>query len=408
MNRRFFCIRRAMAVCLIVALAACTACAEDLVELSCGRVEFLNYQCTMPDGRLLLTGGTRRAESGGDAAWIMCLNTDRSVSWEYISRKDGYTAADYAAVLPDGTAAVVMENYPEKRAVMFFTPDGKKARKKLNLKKKRGNVCAAGPSFIMFYDSDSDEPTDWRYTTFLYDWTGKETGRYDGVILRGGYGFMVSAGDEFLMYGQDTMFNSRAMIQKLDGPQGNVVWETVLDRQEPGTDTAVLDYVLKTADGGYIAWLREGKPGEADSPYVWTHSMVKFDAEGHVEWIRGKELNGLHGKMLEYGGKIGIMYEESSRIDASRTIHWYNTDGTELGTTELKLDPKEFTVLRDYLEPEEAGEQKTSFVDQLQFIPMEDGLWAMATCFAATDVGGGSFATVYDSQEIVMFRIPVL
>ena len=92
-------MKKSVIILIVILLGiSVTFCAASdqpgaLVELSCGKVEYLNYQCTLPDGRLLLTGGTRRDECGGDAAWIMCLNTDRTVSWEYISRKDGYTSA---------------------------------------------------------------------------------------------------------------------------------------------------------------------------------------------------------------------------------------------------------------------------------------------------------------------------
>ena len=63
-------------------------------------------------------------------------------------------------------------------------------------------------------------------------------------------------------------------------------------------------------------------------------------------------------------------------------------------------------MLRDYLEPETAGEKRTTIVDQQQFITMEDGLWVMATCWVALDLGEEGFRTIFDSQEIVMFRIP--
>ena len=63
-------------------------------------------------------------------------------------------------------------------------------------------------------------------------------------------------------------------------------------------------------------------------------------------------------------------------------------------------------MLRDYLEPETAEEKRTTIVDQKQFIPMDDGLWVLATCFAANDLGEERFSTIYDSQEIILFRIP--
>ena len=407
LKRHFRIIMCCFALCLSLSMMTGTACAE-MTELSCGKVEYLEYQCTLQDGRLLLTGGTRRDECGGDAAWIMCLNTDRTVSWEYISRKDGFTAAEGAAVLQDGTIAVLMEDYPEKRALMFFTPDGKKARKKLDLKKKRGNVYAVTPSFIMTYDAVSNKQGEFSYSTFLYSLKGGEITHYDGLIMRNGYGFLASGDDGYILYGQDTLYNSHAAIQKLDGSLKKTQWETVLDRQLPGSDTAVLDSVLKTNDGGYVCWLKERIPGEEEaSPFEWKYLLVKFSADGNLLWVKDREAPAQStGPMFLYDGKIGILCEDSSRIDASRHIRWIDESGAELGPTEIRLDPADFTVLRNYLEPENAEEKRTTIVDQQQFFDMEDGLWTLATCCAAQDYGEDGFSVIFDSQEIVMFRIP--
>ena len=381
---------------------------EALVELSCGKVEYLNYQCTLPDGRLLLTGGTRRDEYNGNAAWIMCLNKDRTVSWEYISRKDGYISAEEAGVLTDGTIAVIMEDYPTKRAAMFFTPDGKKARKKLDLKKLRGTVYTVTPSFIMTYDSVSKNADDYRHMTFLYDWKGKEITRYDGLIMKDGYGFIAQSNDDCVFYGHDKVFNGHAMIQKLNRSLDKVLWETVLDWQLPDTDTAEFTCVLKTSDGGYYAWLREGRPGKEElSSYEYDYLLAKLDAEGRLLWLKDKEEYGQDtGLLFQYDGKVGILCEDSYQIDASRYICWLDYDGKKLGTTKIQLDPDDFKVLRDYLKPETAEEKRTTIVDQQQFIPMDDGLWVMATCFVANDLGEEGFSTIYDSQEIIMFKIP--
>lgn len=381
---------------------------EELVELSCGKVEYLNYQCTLPDGRLLLTGGTGRDEYHGDAAWIMCLNKDRTVSWEYISRKDDYISAGEAVVLNDGIIAVIMENYPKKRAAMFFTPDGKKARKNLDLKKLRGTVYTVTPSFIMTYDSVSKNADDARCMTFLYDWKGKEITRYDGLIMKNGYGFMAQSNNDCVFYGHDHVFNGHAMIQKLNRSSDKVLWETVLDWQLPDTDTAEFTGVVKTGDGGYIAWLQEGRPGKEELSFYEYHDfLVKLDGEGRLLWLKDKEEYGQDaGLLFRYDGKVGILCEDSCQIDASRYICWLDDDGKKLGSTKIQLAPENFKVLRHYLEPETAEEKRTTIVDQQQFIPMDDGLWVMATCFVANDLGEGRFSTIYDSQEIIMFKIP--
>ena len=399
-----------IAFLLSVAVTFCAAAGqtEALVELSCGKVEYLNYRCTLPDGRLLVTGGTRRNKYEGDAAWIMCLNRDRTVSWEYISRKDGYVSAEEAVVLADGTIAVVMENYPKKRAAMFFTPNGKKTRKKLDLMNLSGTIYTVTPSFIMTYDSISKKADDYRHETILYDWKGREITRYDGLIMKGGYGFIAQSPDDCVFYGHDQVLNGHAMIQKLNSSSDQVLWETILDWQLPGTDTAAFTSVVKTGDDGYIAWLREGRPGKAERSFYDYHDLlVKLDAEGRLLWLKDKEDYGQEaGLLFPYDGNIGILCEDSHRIDASRYIRWLDHDGKRLGTTTIQLNPDDFTVLRDYLKPETAEEKRTTIVDQQQFIPMEDGLWVMATCFVAKDLGEGRFSTIYDSQEIVMYKIP--
>jgi hypothetical protein len=81
-------------------------------------------------------------------------------------------------------------------------------------------------------------------------------------------------------------------------------------------------------------------------------------------------------------------------------------DGKMLGITDVKLNSEDFKVLRDYLEPENPGEKRTTVVDQQQFISMGDELWVMATCFVADDLGEEGFSTIYDSQEIIMFKVP--
>ena len=82
-------ILRMIALCLCLALLAGCALAEtEVVELSKGPDRELYYQgIPMKDGRLLLNG---RAE--GCRAMLLCLNADRTKSWEYIEPDiEGYT-----------------------------------------------------------------------------------------------------------------------------------------------------------------------------------------------------------------------------------------------------------------------------------------------------------------------------
>ncbi len=105
---------------------------EDLVELDSEQREWLEYRCSLPDGGLILTGGMRLYEAGKETgSYVLCLNTDRTVRWEYTDReKNGYTSAEEATVLADGTIAVVVWDYPRKIAVNFFHASGKARKEK--------------------------------------------------------------------------------------------------------------------------------------------------------------------------------------------------------------------------------------------------------------------------------------
>jgi hypothetical protein len=99
---------------------------EDLVELDSEHLKWLEYRCSLPDGGLVLTGGMGLSGAGKETgAYVLCLNADRTVRWEYTDReKNGYTSAEEATVLPDGTIAVVVWDYPRKIAVKFLRPRG--------------------------------------------------------------------------------------------------------------------------------------------------------------------------------------------------------------------------------------------------------------------------------------------
>ncbi len=168
MIRRFYCILFTMLLFLMPLI--CIA-EEGPAELDNEQREWLEYRCPLPDGGLILTGGMRLNGTGKETgAYVLCLNADRTVRWEYTDReKNGYTTAEKATVLSDGAIAVVVWDYPRKIAVKFFTPQGKRARKTLDLTKKCGNngqIFDITPSFIMkteYLGSAIDQ--DFRYET---------------------------------------------------------------------------------------------------------------------------------------------------------------------------------------------------------------------------------------------------
>lgn len=99
MIRRFYLILLTIILCLtpLIGIAA----EESLVELDSEQREWLEYRCTLPDGGLILTGGMRLYGAGKETgSYVLCLNADRTVRWEYTDReKNGYTSAEEATVL---------------------------------------------------------------------------------------------------------------------------------------------------------------------------------------------------------------------------------------------------------------------------------------------------------------------
>ena len=96
------------ALCLCLMLLCGAACAEEMHVLGRGNWDYLEYGCTLPDGRLVLTGEkTMNRPDHVTGAWLLCLNPDLTVSWEVVDEEEnGYDSVRKAVVLPDGTIAV--------------------------------------------------------------------------------------------------------------------------------------------------------------------------------------------------------------------------------------------------------------------------------------------------------------
>ena len=420
MRKSCLLMKTILALCLCLALLAGTACAEEIREISTGKNwDYLSYSGTLPDGRILLTGAKQLEETSYEMrAWLLCLNPDRTVSWEFVDTEDnGYYETRAAAVLPDGTVAAVFENRqmgdenrPDQVTVKFFTPDGQPTGKVFDIPSEYV-VFRAGPSWMMAYRWKENE---WMNETAVFNWNGDVLLRYDGLIMPGAYGWMPSNSDEMVFFGHDTEENGHAKIMKLDGLTDTVLWENTLDWQLPDTKEARMVSGIRTEDGGYAAMLQDGNYETQEGFTIWRDFLVKFDAEGRVQWIHREsfEKDNLYVLWVFPGsnGRIGVLCEpESDEIYSGivpLTFLWFDLDGNKLGTTEWLPDPDEFPVMKPHLDPEGTGNVRLPAISLYEPFVMEDGLWALADCYAVEWVEGEYIGSCSESQELVLVKIP--
>ena len=406
-------IKNILVLCLCLALLAGTACAEEVHIICSGKSDYLNYDGMLLDGRLLLTGGKDLSDTVYyRGSWVLCLNPDRTVSWEIVDEE--YYEVRAAAILPDGTIGVVFENRQmmdreDRITIRFYTPDGKATGRELELSTENV-IYEVNASWLMAYRWKAEERMD---ETILIDWGGNELLRYDGLILPDGYGFAVGNTDELVLYGQDTMENSHAKILKLDGLTDSVLWETTLDWQLSDTEGSTIDSCVRTDDGGYLAMVGEARPETDENGNRWTSFLVKLDKEGRVLWtsreifekykILGSRMYFLNGKLLlscasETGGDPGSI--------APWVFLWLDGDGNELGMTEVELKAEDLPHLSQYVGPAGDGTYWEPFADVLEMIPMADGLWALGQGDVDLMDGEKFLQTLPEASETFLVKIP--
>ncbi len=406
-----------LALCLCLILTAGTAGAEKPYRICSGNWTSLQYECTLPDGRVLLAGAKQLEGTNYDMrAWLLCLNPDRTVSWEFTDAADGgHYQARAAALLPDGRIGAVLEdrqlgdeNRPDRITLRFFTQDGEMTERAVSISPEYV-VFDAYPYGVMMYGWKEEYDNE----TLLVDWNGNEFLRYDGLIMPGAYGETILNSDEPVFIGHDTSENGHAKILKTDGLTDRVLWETTLDWQLPDTKEARLLHGIRTEDGGYAALLQDGNYETPAGFTIWRNYLVKFDAEGRVQWIHREsfEKNDLYvHQVFSYNGKIGVLCdpESDSICDGfvPLTFLWFDLDGNKLRTTEWLPDPDDFPVMKQYLEPEGPGDQRLPSIGLFRPFQMEDGLWSKADCDAVQFEDGEYIGTCYGSQELVLVKIP--
>ena len=145
---------------------------------SCAELRSARKQRRLSDGRLLIAGSKCLDESKDTTRkWLLCLNPDHTVNWEYITPEEEASTIFAASERPDGTIAVLFDMGDEDHAapegartkIRYFTQDGQPTGKEVNLP-----GCVQSNSDIgvyiaqMIVPDDENEPV--RY--FKTDWDG--------------------------------------------------------------------------------------------------------------------------------------------------------------------------------------------------------------------------------------------
>ena len=391
-------LKRMLMLCLCLALLAGCACADNVVEVSVGDGEQLDYQCALPDGRLLLTGSKVNASDSGTCARLVCLNPDGTLSWDYSGpEQDNVYRGFYEAVaLEDGTVAAVLVDESSdgmKMAAHFFTQDGKPTGKEIEIQSELAIFAAEPSCLVMTIGSIEGDRTE------VFDWDGNKVRSFEGIALPGGYGDIVR-GDEQVVYGQK---DGRAKIMKTDGLTDTVLWETTLDFQWPDTKEAKLYYAAKTEDGGYAALLWEIRDSGKDDEGGYRKALVKFDAEGNVQWINREEAEeNTLDDLFVYGGNIVLYPAPPTDLDTPVVFRWFDGNGQKTGTTELTVKTADCAEISRHLAQAGDGERRKPAISRMEMIPGADGLTAVTTAYTFDEVG------LWDTAETILFKVPVL
>ena len=362
-------IAYAFLLCMCAALLCSNASAENAVDLA----NTPNHDgwldvCTLPDGGLVLAGYTEiPTEDGPDKGRILCLNPDRTVRWTYTD-PDAFSYGT-VRVRDNGTIAAYYFN-----GVRFFTPDGKSAGKNISLSYTSGNVYDI-TSYGIFQALRGDDE-DQAGSLELVDWNGNTLFQIDEPESMWVGSAPIEEKDSLVLFGQEAgdPAEAPAIVMKVD-LQGNMVWTSFMPFLSDKRDCTGVRGCCKTSDGGYLAVLWDITTDSETGAEGGKSTLIKLDSAGNLLWIHPSDF--AFWDTVEYDGKI-VGYTRVPDQDTNRSyIHylWLDTDGNELGTTELHLRDED---LPRYVDP---GNMNLS-VEKL--VPTSDGLWQVL-CFWETD-----------------------
>ena len=417
-------IRQALLLCLCATLAAGCACAEKTegVNLGISGKNSLFYGTTLSDGRILLVGSREVPGDNAGSAWLLCLNPDRTVSWEYTddAKDDGHFTC--AAELEDGTIGLAFSKLaaePDSAYTLrFFTTDGKPTGKEVNIPRRKDAVTIQNATksrlqmICMTFSTKTGENQyqTVRYDNYLIDWDGNEIAFLEDFDLGPDITDMIEEIDGLVMNGyKHPVFDASKAIRKTD-LQGNLIWETRLECVWPDTTRANAEQIIPAGDGGYIVLQVEPVYPKEDTDWEYRGALVKLDRDGNILWTRTEGFEDFvdRGQLLAMaGGKIAASFTNNSfkAEDNPRRIAWFDENGKFLGNVEMEFGTENFPQLkRPNEEPTFGIEESLNFYED-RIIPMEDGMWMLGGfCLVQAEKGGTWNNMAYYNSGL--FRIP--
>ena len=385
-------LKRALSLCLCLALLCGAALAGDVQDLSTDGQDCVYYRDTMPDGRAVFAGSRSTPGRYLDShATLLCLDTDGTVAWEYTDPRKGSCFYSNAVVTRDGAIAVCFTEKQEDKEIMLFTADGQPAGRTFPMDYLISYTLVPSgviTQSIMFNDPDP-------YTT-MFDWDGNELFRFSGYLPvypdR-----IVEEEDGMVMIGWERNdYNDRAArIVKMDW-QGKILWDTAVPFRTENPDMGLLQKGLGMAgDNGYLALYSELGKGAAEDDYERFDALVRFSPTGRILWMKEAFENRYPGfilwNMTGYRGRYVLQYTKEEE-NLTRYL-WLDADGNELGTTEICLTAENCGP---------AAKGKNAGAQYNGLFPLGDCLWAAFTAEKEDkDIG-----KELNSQDIVLVKVP--
>ncbi len=397
---------RILLLCLCTAMLAGTAGAEEIVDISDYAFTDVKYQGTLADGRVLLAGMADRQGKGAESLpRLLCLNPDRTVSWDYLDEAAPLASYIGAAVLADGRiGAVLWDNGDEQDTgftLQFFTPEGEPAGKDIPVPVPESayhNFLTS--SRMVFADQRNNGETN-----YLLDWKGNRITQMTGLDMNLQGCGVIEEKDGLVLFGaSDQKDYHAAAIEKRDF-RGKLIWKQSLS---VGTDTEGGSFLVAVPaeDGGYLIVQSELQFLKDFNQAGYLNALVKLDRRGKVQWT-GTE--GLEDEttvcrgLARFGGKIAAFFhtgdtepDETVR-DAPLLFRWFDESGKPLGTTMLNIGLEDFERLGQYTDADSIVDVRYDY----HLVPMPDGLWATASLL----VSGADGDTAAD---LLLVKVPEL